>query len=158
MTAEQLLDAIGQVTETSEPFRSQIPEPYTVLPDGFRAGQLFDGSISVMFLELFGRPTRDTAYESQRDNQPSMRQAMHMLNSLQIEGRLGSSPRLTRLAPKKDAQVVEELYLAALSRPPKEAEKAKALEYLERNKKNRSQAIQDLLWAIFNTKEFLFNH
>ena len=158
LTAEQLLDAIGQVTETSEPFRSQIPEPYTVLPDGFRAGQLFDGSISVMFLELFGRPTRDTAYESQRDNQPSMRQAMHMLNSLQIEGRLGSSPRLTRLAPKKDAQVVEELYLAALSRPPKEAEKAKALEYLERNKKNRSQAIQDLLWAIFNTKEFLFNH
>jgi hypothetical protein len=111
-----------------------------------------------MFLELFGRPTRDTAYESERDNQPSMRQAMHMLNSLQIEGRLGSSPRLKLLAGKKDAEVVEELYLAAFSRLPKEAEKAKALEYLERNKKNRTQAIQDLLWAIFNTKEFLFNH
>jgi hypothetical protein len=158
LSAEQLLDAIGRVTETSEPFRSQIPEPYTVLPDGFRAGQLFDGSISVMFLELFGRPTRDTAYESERDNQPSMRQAMHMLNSLQIEGRLGGSPRLTRLAKEKDAHVVEELYLAAFSRLPAEAEKAKALEYLDRNKKNRTQAIQDLLWAIFNTKEFLFNH
>ena len=129
-----------------------------MLPDGFRAGQLFDGSISVMFLELFGRPTRDTAYESQRDNQPSMRQAMHMLNSPQIEGRLGSSPRLKRLASEKDDQVVEELYLAALSRLPGESEKAKALAYLDRNKKNRSQSIQDLLWAILNTKEFLFNH
>ncbi len=158
LSAEQLLDAIGQVTETSEPFSSQTPAPFTVLPQGFRAEQLYDGSITVMFLELFGRPTRDTGYESERDNQPSMRQAMHILNSPQIEGRLGSSPSLKRLAGKKDAEVVEELYLAALSREPKESEKTRALEYLERNKKTRAQAIQDLLWAIFNTKEFLFNH
>ncbi len=158
LTAEQLLDAIGQVTGTSEPFRSTTPEPYTVMPEGFRAGQLFDGSVSVTFLELFGRPTRDTPYESDRDDQPSMRQAMHMLSSLHVEDRIGRSKVLADLAKKTDEQVVCELYLSAVSRPPADEEKARALAYLQANKKSRPQAIQDLLWAIFNTKEFLFNH
>jgi hypothetical protein len=152
------MDAIGQVTETSEPFTSQIPEPYTVLPEGFRAGQLFDGSISTMFLEMFGRPMRDTAFESQRDDQPSMRQAMLLLNSQFVESKLARSPRLARLAARKDAEIVEELYLAAFSRLPADAERTKALAFLAASKKSRSQAIQDLLWALLNTKEFLFNH
>jgi hypothetical protein len=158
LEAEELLDAIGQVTQTSEPFSSAIPEPYTVLPEGFRAGQLFDGSINVNFLELFGRPTRDTAFLSSRDDQPSMRQAMHLLNSLHVENRLARSPRLAELGKKKDAELVEDLYFLTLSRPPGADEKSRALAYLETNKKNRAQAIQDLFWAVFNTKEFLFNH
>lgn len=158
--AEALLDAIGAVTETSEPYRSSIPEPYTVLPDGFLATQLFDGSISCPFLELFGRPPRDTPYESDRDLASSMRQALHMVNSQQVESRVGKSPRIARWIKDKasDEQVAEELYLVALSRMPTDKEKQTLAQYLAKDPKNRAQGLRDVVWAVLNTKEFLFNH
>ena len=158
--AEQLLDAIGQVTETSEPFSSKIPEPYTVLPEGFRSTQLFDGSIGTAFLDMFGRPPRDTPYEADRNLQLSMRQILYMINSAFLEGKITKSPRLTRLLQgnKTDAEIVEEIYLAAFSRLPGEEEKQKVLDYIGKDKKNRAQAVRDVVWAILNTKEFLFNH
>jgi hypothetical protein len=160
LSAEQLLDAIDQVTETPEGFGSKIPEPYTQLPDGFRATQLFDGSIGVPFLDLFGRPPHDTPFEGERSEEVSMRQALHLINSTHIEGKISKSPRIQRLLKdaKNDAEIVEEIYLAALSRLPREEEKQRVLEYLSKDKKNRAQAVQDLVWAVLSTKEFLFNH
>jgi len=160
LEAEALLDAIGQVTETSEEFSSRIPEPYTKLPKGFRAAQVPDGSIVTPFLELFGRPPRDTPYEADRCEQTTMRQALHMVNSAHLEGKVTGSPRLQRLlkSGKSDREIVEEIYLAALSRPPTEDENKRLLEYIGKDKKARAQAVQDVMWAILNTKEFLFNH
>jgi hypothetical protein len=160
LSAEQLLDAIGQVTETSEPFASPIPEPYTRLPAGYRAVQLYDGDISAPFLELFGRPPRDTPYECDRNLHTSMRQALHMLNSDHVQNRINSSPRLQRWFQEKktDEQIVDELYFVALCRPPKAEEKGKFLEFFGKAKNQRGQAVQDAVWAVINAKEFLFNH
>ncbi|OHB65905.1 MAG: hypothetical protein A2V70_10670 [Planctomycetes bacterium RBG_13_63_9] len=191
--AETLLDAIGQVTEQWDTYQSTIPEPFVRLPDGFRATHLADGSIGIPFLELFGRPPRDTAYESDRDLQLSMRQTLHVLNSSDVQNKINASPRLKRLMAeqKGPTKIIEEIYLSTLSRfateeesqrildylsgkdqpPPKQAQDAKKAanaKLAEANKKfntaiaaqkpRRNQALQDLLWAIFNTKEFLFNH
>ena len=155
--AEQLSDAICRVTETSEKIQSIIPEPFTFLPPGHRATQLSDGNIGVPFLELFGRPQRDTPYESERNNDTSLWQALYLLNSDQLEGKIGNGERVKRLlaAKRTDEEIVDEFYLAALSRPPAPEEKRKVLEYLTAHK-NRAQAIRDFLWALLNTKEFLF--
>jgi len=158
--AETLLDAIGQVTETSETFTSRIPEPFIRTPKDFRAIHLADGSIGVPFLELFGRPPRDSAYESDRDFQTSMRQILHLLNSGHVQAKINSSPRLRRFLKQKlsDEQIIEQLYLSALARFPTEEEKQRLKEYLSAHQNARPQAVQDVVWAIFNTKEFLFNH
>jgi len=158
--AEQFLDAVCQVTGTTEEFASWIPVPPTILPRGARAAQIFDGDIKHPFLDLFGRPSRDTPYECQRNLDSSVRQSLHLLNSDHFEGKIAGSQTLQRLlqANRPDAEIVDELYLAALARFPRPDEKAKALEYLAKKKDARAQAVQDLCWAILNTKEFMFNH
>jgi len=158
--AEQFLDTINAVTETYESYLSRVPEPYTRLPKGTRAVQVMDGSIDSPFLKLFGRPPRDTAYESDRCRETSMRQALYMINSSEMESRVSRSPRITRLLKAKatNEAVVEEIFLAALARFPNAKEKAASVKYLVDNKKNRTQALRDLMWALLNTKEFMFNH
>jgi hypothetical protein len=160
--AEQLSDAVGQVTGVWDKFSNRIPEPFAVLPDGHRAVELADGSISTPFLELFGRPPRDTPYESERSCETSMRQALYFINSNELEDRIARGPGLKRLLQqaKDDGQVVEEAYLAILSRLPSEDEKKKVMEYLAAGarRRNRSQAVHDILWALMNTKELMFHH
>lgn len=123
--AETLLDAIGQVTDRWDTYRSSIPEPFVVMPAGFRATHLPDGSIGIPFLELFGRPPRDTAFESDRDLKLSMRQTLHLLNSSDVQNKINGSPKLRQLISevKEDPKVIEEIYLATLSRMPTEEEK-----------------------------------
>lgn len=158
--AETLLDAIGQVTERWDTYRSIIPEPFVVLPEGFRATHLADGSIGLPFLELFGRPPRDTAFESDRDLELSMRQTLHLLNSGDVQNKINASPRLQQFFKEKksDPEIIEEVYLSTLARFPNDEEKQKVQQYLTRDPKLRTQAVQDLVWAVLNTKEFLFNH
>jgi hypothetical protein len=164
LTAEQLLDAVNQVTGNTETFWTAIPEPYSRLPRDTRAVQVYDGSIENGFLELFGRPPRDTPFESERCSRTSMRQATYMMSSSEIENKIGGGTRLKRLlSPSKpgataptDAEVIEEIYLCALSRPPSAAERKGFLAHLAKDPKNRAQAVQDVLWAVLNSKEFLF--
>jgi hypothetical protein len=158
--AEQLLDAITRVTETPESFGSSIPEPYVRLPRDMRAVQLGDGSFGTPFLEVFGRPPRDTPYEAERCLRPSMRQALALVNSSELDRKIVGSRRLARLIEQgmTNAQIVDDLYLAALSRPPTEAERAAAVAYVANDPKARLQGLQDVLWAVLNTQEFLFNH
>ena len=82
--AEVLIDVICKITETTEVYMSIIPEPYTFLPDDQKAVALPDGSITSPFLELFGRPSRDTGLESDRNNRLTPAQALHILNSNHI--------------------------------------------------------------------------
>jgi hypothetical protein len=158
--AEPLLDAISRVTETSETFMSRIPEPYARLPQGSGATQLADGSIDSPFLELFGRPPRDTAFEGDRCSETSLRQAMYFVNSEHLDGKIAASPRIKRLLDTKasDADVVSEIYLSALSRPPGPDERQTLESFLAAAQAARAQAVRDLVWAIVNSNEFLFNH
>jgi len=158
--AEQLLDAVSQVTETGETFSSIVPAPTITLPPGYWARQLSDANIEHPFLELFGRPARDTPYESERSREVSMRQVLYFINSSELQGKVANSPWIQRLVEegKSDPEIIEEIYLAALSRLPKEEETQKLTDYMAQNKDSRLEAIQDLVWAILNTKEFMFNH
>ncbi len=160
LTAEQMLDAISQTTETSEKFNSIIPEPFSNWPAGTRAEQISDGNTACAFLDLFGRPGRDTPYESERSSEASLRQELYLLNSEQLAGKLSSSPSLKRIvtANPKDPELVDELYLMTLSRFPSPDEKQKLVAYLAKDPKARPTAVQDVVWAVINTKEFLFNH
>ena len=160
LSAEQLLDAIDQVTESYETFSSRIPEPYTRLPAGFRAGQIADANIESPILDLFGRPPRDTPYESERACAPSMRQSLYFVNSDHLERKVSSSARVKRLSlpATSETAAVEEIFLAALARYPTPAEKQTLAGYFAAKKRPRAEAIRDLVWAVLNTDEFTFNH
>jgi hypothetical protein len=143
--AETLLDAIGQVTGQWDTYRSIIPEPFVVMPTGFRATHLADGSVSLPFLELFGRPPRDTAYESDRDLQLYLRQTLHLLNSNDVQGKISISPWLVRLLKEQagnPSKIIEEMYLTTLSRPPRDAEVTKITPYLAAAGKSDLSGVQ----------------
>ena len=160
MTAEQTLDAVEQITGVYDSYSSRVPEPYTVLPKGHRAIELEDGSIGSSFLELFGRPSRDSAFESERNCEISMRQTMHFINSQHLQAKINASPVIKQWIRSKidNRQIVDRIYLSALSRYPTDEEKSTAIQYLADKKRPRTQAIQDLAWAVLNTKEFMFIH
>jgi len=159
LDAEVLIDAICAVTGTSESYTSAIPEPFTFLPDGSRAIALPDGSISSSFLELFGRPARDSGFESERNSNPSAAQRLHFLNSSQIRSKIEKSTSLTKLLRNAGApnNTATQLYMDVLCRPPTEAEKSLVREVLGAAA-NRREALIDLTWALFNTTEFLCRH
>jgi hypothetical protein len=160
LTAEQMLDAISQFTETSEKFRSIIPEPFSNWPANYHAEQISDGNTECSFLDLFGRSPRDTPYEGERDSDLTIRQTLYLLNSEQFEGKLANSPRFKRwiAANRSDGDMVDEIYLATVSRFPTEAERKKAVDYLAGKKSARAVGVQDVAWAVVNSKEFVFNH
>ena len=142
--AETLLDAISQVTETWDVYRSYIPEPFVVMPTEYRATHLADGSTDLPFLQLFGRPPRDTAYESDRDLRLSMRQTLHLLNSSDVQNKINASKRIWRLIleVKEQPKIIDELYLATLSRLPTDAERAGISDYMQGKGKTVAPEIQ----------------
>ncbi len=160
LEAEVLIDAIDQVTGGTEEYSSQIPEPFTFVPENRRTITLADGSITSPFLKTFGRSPRDLGTENERDRNPTAGERLALLNSSQIQGKLDRSPTLqavlrTRQAP---AELVSELYLTILSRPPTDAELQAALGYARSGNVNRRTAAFDLAWALMNTPEFLYRH
>ena len=162
LEAEVLIDALCQISGTNESYSSPIPEPFTFLPDTQRAVCLGDGSIISPFLELFGRPPRDTGLESERNNATSDGQRLQMLNSTHIQTKIRSSVRMRRLSEKFAGQpegMVTALYLTILSRPPAHAEAVTAGDYLRLGTgRNAGTGLEDLAWALVNSKEFLYRH
>ncbi|MFV1965691.1 MAG: DUF1553 domain-containing protein [Pirellulaceae bacterium] len=130
--AEQLLDAISEVTETWERFNNPTAAPVVNLPLGHKAMRIADGSTASTFLAMFGRAARSTSFESQRTSSPSMRQALYLANSDQFQAKVANSPLMKRLIEEKksDAETIDELYLATLSRSPTEEERKRTLEYV----------------------------
>lgn len=161
--AEVLIDALCQITGTSEKYMSPIPEPFTNIPEEQRTIELSDGSISSPFLEMFGRPSRDTGLESERNPNPTEGQRLHMLNSSDVQMRIERSPGLGRLiasARGDQKKVVEALYLTILSRLPTPQELDIIREYAGQGRSGPGTrgAAADLTWALLNTKEFLYRH
>lgn len=161
LDAEVLIDALCKVTGTKEIYSSPIPEPFTFIPEEHRSIDLADGSITSQFLEMFGRPARDTGLESERKNNPTDSQRLHMLNSTHIQNKIIKSKILRRLpkaARGKKRRLINMLYLRILSRFPTEAELKVAQKYYLTEGLNYREATNDLVWALINTKEFLYRH
>lgn len=151
LTAEQLADAIDAVTGTRE--------KYTGLPLGTRAIQLPDSEVRSYFMDTFGRPPRQVLCECERTTTPNLAQAMHLLNGDYLNKKIADpNGRVERLMTAKTPvpQAVEELYLAAWGRRPREDEQKKAEGWV-RSAPNVREGLQDLLWVLVNSREFLFN-
>jgi hypothetical protein len=152
LTAEQLLDAICDVTG--------VPENYAGLPTGTRAVQLPDGAAGHPFLKTFGQPARELACECERESDGNLAQALQLINGPTVNGKVRSTAnRISTLLAAKltDEARLTELYYAALSRPPVTEEVSAALAHITQATDKR-KAWEDVLWAVMNTREFLFRH
>lgn len=161
LDAEVLADALTWLGGPGESYSSPIPEPFTFIPPEQRTIALADGSITSAFLELFGRPARDTGLESERNNEPTDAQRLYLLNSAEMGRRLGQSRLLQGLitsASGSPQRLVPAVYLAVLSRPPTPEEAMVAQQYYATGGLDMRQATIDLAWALINTKEFLYRH
>jgi hypothetical protein len=154
LQAEQLLDAICSATG--------VPEKFPGLPLGTPAVALPDGEYKHPFLEAFGRPARAMACECERDTETNLGQALQLVGGRTVQDKIASpAGRVARLlaAGRSDAEVIEELFLATLSRPPTGPEREALLRRFARaGKAGRKAAAEDLLYALLNHREFLFQH
>ena len=161
LDAEVLIDALNWICGSKEKYSSAIPEPFTFIPEEKRSIELADGSITSQFLEMFGRPARDTGLAAERNNQPTDRQRLHLLNSTHVKNKIERSARLRNLiksAKGNKDQIVTILYLNILSRYPMQHELMTAKNYFQTEGINSQQATHDLAWALINSKEFLYHH
>jgi len=159
LEAEVLIDAINAITDTTESYMSAAPEPYTFIPERQRSIALADGSITSPFLQLFGRPPRDTGLASERNNKPSSGQRLHLLNSSHIRTKIeqgGKIGVMVRMANSTE-EIANELYLSILSRYPTADELDTVKAYFEQAPSKRDAAF-DLAWAAMNSVEFLYKH
>ena len=152
LTAEQLLDAITVATGS--------PPKFDDVPRGFRAVQLLDSKVKDDgFLKLFGRPERESSCECERTTEVSLAHAMNLINGPTVADAVidpdGRIVQLMKDAPD-DRAVVEEIYLATLSRMPRANEYETALTHLS-EAESKAEGAQDLLWALINSPAFLFN-
>lgn len=152
LPAEVLMDAISAATA--------VPDTFAGYPVGIRAIQLPEPGVSSYFLTLFGRSDRVTACACERSGDVTLPQLLHLNNGEEITRKLGEADgRLGRLLKncKDDAQCINAIFAATLSRQAREKEKEAALQVLAGGDK-REDVFRDLFWAILNSKEFAFNH
>lgn len=153
LTAEVLLDAIDSVTAATTSFNG--------LPVGTHAIELPDNGANNYFLTVFGRPEGSSACECERSQEANLAQSLHLLNSSEIQTKLsqgqGRAAQLAQDAKRTPEEKVRWLYLSVFARPPVADEMSVALAHINRVE-NKQQAYEDILWALVNTKEFLFNH
>jgi len=159
LPAEVVLDAYAAATEVATPFPGY--------PDGFRALQLRDSQVRSYFLKAFGRPERNTTCACERTESASLAQVLHVSNGDTLDDKIRAkknilSRLLARGAP--DAEILEELYLVALTRYPSAKEESDALAVIAEARKSEGDSpetrrliLEDLLWGLLSGKEFLFN-
>jgi hypothetical protein len=148
LTAQVLADAIAQVTG--------VPEQYPGYPEGTTATQLPDSQVASYALDVFGRCPRTTSCENPAQFGGGLSQALHLINGRTVNARLG--PALKQQLPSgSDRAVIEEIYLRSLSRPPTDQESAHWSKALAASSA-REEFLEDLLWALLNSREFAFNH
>ena len=163
LPAEVLLDAMSQVTG--------VPARFPGYPPGARALQLPDTQVRSEFLTSFGRPPRILCDAAERSSAPSIAQALHVINGDTLNRKLSAPDGFAALALKlglSEARILDHLFLSAYSRYPNEAEKMTLLDALSRSRvttgsleaqrEARRQALEDMMWALLTSKEFLFNY
>jgi hypothetical protein len=164
LNAEVLYDAVNTLLDVETTFAGQAP--------GTRAVALPDNSYNqtTYFLSVFGRPDSSSACECERSQEASLAQSLHLLNASEIQTQLsrgnGRADTLNR-DTRPDDDKITDLYHIALSREPNADEVKFARAHLDKKtagkasdeaSKGKKEAYEDILWALLNTKEFLFNH
>jgi hypothetical protein len=152
MRAEVLLDCISEVTGTPQKFRG--------LPLGARAVEIADGRTSNYFLTTFGRAKRETACTCEVAMEPTLSQALHLLNGDTLQQKISSGGLIKRMIEQKrdPRQIIEELYVRCMCRRPTAAETRKLMAMLPADAKEHQKFLEDLFWALLNSREFIFNH
>jgi hypothetical protein len=152
--AEALLDAVCDVTS--------VPDRFKGFPVSTRAVQLPDGEFPYPFLRVFGRPPRASACECERDNDTTLHMALMLQGGDFVQAKLTNpSGRVAALAGSKlaDREVIEELFLLTLSRQPTMNEIRTLLDFISGNeKRSRRENLEDVMHALLNHPEFLFQH
>ncbi len=165
LPAEVLLDGIGQVLEAPTTFKSMAGD----FPRGTRAIDLPDEAVPSHFLDVFGRPARNSACECERVDAPALGQTLELVSSAEIQDKLTSAKGyVTKLAgnKKSHADNVRDIFLRVFARPPRPREQTVAVSFLESQVElnreptatDRKDAYASLLWSLLATNEFLFNH
>jgi hypothetical protein len=152
MPAEVFLDAVDQVTGKRTNFSG--------ISTNARAVDLPHEGFGSYFLDTFDRPKRVTTCECERSTAATLGQVLLLANSSEIEDKIAAGDgRLAKMIKDKKptAEIVEELYLTAYARKPSEAELKRSLAYVEKET-DKTKALEDVLWVILNSKEFMFNH
>ncbi len=156
LPAEVMLDALSQVTN--------VPTMFPDFAPGTRAIQLPDSRINQYFLKVFGKPPRVATCECERSSEPTVQQALHIINGETLNQKLrapgGFVDNVVKLG-LPDTMLIEHLYLSAFARKPSDKEVANLVAALKTNRTDgmaRRQAVEDVVWAVLTSKEFLFNH
>jgi WD40 repeat protein len=153
LPAEVLLDAVTDVTG--------VPDEFTGCPPGTRAMQTWSYKVKSQFMDAFGRPNSSSDCPCERDARTSVVQSLHMMNSRALQAKLSSAEgRARKLADSKmtPEEIVTELYLATFSRFPSADELNTAAAAYVVPETTRWTATEDVLWALLNSAEFVFNH
>ncbi len=155
LPAEVLADAVADITA--------VPDTFPGMPPGSRAMQAWSYKIDSQTMDAFGRPNPSSDTPCERDPRPSIVQALHLMNSRLLQEKLaskGAAARVQRLAesPLKPEEIVTDLYLACYSRKPANDELKLALSPFTAEGATRRSATEDVLWALMNSAEFVFNH
>jgi hypothetical protein len=156
LPAEVILDAFSQVTG--------VPEDFGGYPRGTRAMQLRDTRVGSYFLDVFGRPERVITSSAERMQDPTLPQALHTINGETLNAKLSADDGvIARMVAegKSNAEVLDEVFYRALSRPPQPAERAALLARLGDDRAEasiRRRTLEDLAWAVLTSTEFLFAH
>ncbi|MGL6095809.1 MAG: DUF1549 and DUF1553 domain-containing protein [Fimbriiglobus sp.] len=150
--AETMLDIVTQVTETKNKFAG--------LPLGARAVQIVDGQTSTYFLTTFGRATRDTVCSCEVRLEPTLSQSLHLMNGGTVEPKIaqgGLVAKMLNTEKRPPAYIIENIYLRCLTRPPRPDEMKRLLAAMDANP-NKQLVLEDVFWAVLNSREFMFNH
>ncbi len=166
LMAEVMLDAFSQVTGVPTEFQIDLRNENRGLgdkyPPGFRALQLPETKIFSYFLKTFGRPDREKTCECERTDEPSVTQVLHIANGDTLNKKLAAKEgRLTQwLAEKMSRErLVEEACLTCLARHPTDVEKKKFLQALDGvSEPDLRPVVEDMIWSLLSSREFLFNH
>ncbi|MBM3981178.1 MAG: DUF1553 domain-containing protein [Planctomycetes bacterium] len=163
LQAEVLLDALGQVTDSPTRFNGMPTDKNA--PN--RAIMLPDESFASYFLDVFGRPQRISACECERVSEANLAAVLHLLNSDEVQGKIarggGRADALAKADDKRtDEEKVTEIFLWAFSRKPTKDDMAAALEHIKKleaksGAAGKKTAFENIIWALINTKEFVFN-
>jgi len=149
--AEMLRDSISQVTETKDKFRG--------LPLGARAVQIADGATSDYFLTTFGRSPRETVCACDVHMEPTLSQALHLLNGDTVQNKIREGQVIQHLLAAKKGleEIIRTLYVRCLSREPA-ADELERLKKLLEGQPKPADILEDIFWSLLNSREFCFNH
>ena len=154
LTAHQMADAIAQATDVPNRFANVSGRNVK------RAIEVYEPSTASTILDAFGRCPRNVTCASVATPSLSLRQSLLLIGGDVIESKISSLngylANLLELAPGPD-EVVENLYLRVVCRPPTPEELSRWSAELKQSGSLR-EASEDLFWALLNSKEFAFNH